>query len=311
MEINKCKKCGYDLFPMDKECSRCGSKVISSVNASNQASSKKSSVIDRNKIKTSQGNNSKGLYITLGILLSLLIMVSCAILIVFSKNKIHRSNIIAEPTTNNTIDDTNDVIDELKSGDISTESAQETIQTTETDDVHIHEWIEATCYEPKRCSLCNETEGSELGHSVEMGVCDRCGTFVNFEVIQEILNLYGMVQDYSTPMGLSDAIDNEESVFGMYCAALNDTLDYSMAQSYLKDIVKACGNYSYLSKTKDAAQKAADSAPVSLNGDDKEALIDFLEREDKYWRDESYVFDTMKPYETDIKKAQENQEKNK
>lgn len=44
-----------------------------------------------------------------------------------------------------------------------------------------HEWIEATCTEPKTCSKCEETEGEPLGHDwldatcTEPRTCSRCG----------------------------------------------------------------------------------------------------------------------------------------
>ncbi len=44
-----------------------------------------------------------------------------------------------------------------------------------------HEWKEATCTEPKTCSLCNATEGEALGHEwkdatcTEPKTCERCG----------------------------------------------------------------------------------------------------------------------------------------
>lgn len=34
-----------------------------------------------------------------------------------------------------------------------------------------HEWTEATCTEPKTCSLCGETEGKPLGHTWEEATC--------------------------------------------------------------------------------------------------------------------------------------------
>jgi hypothetical protein len=44
-----------------------------------------------------------------------------------------------------------------------------------------HEWAEATCTEPKTCSRCGETEGEALGHDwaeatcTEPKTCSRCG----------------------------------------------------------------------------------------------------------------------------------------
>ena len=44
-----------------------------------------------------------------------------------------------------------------------------------------HEWLDATCTEPRTCALCGETEGEPLGHSFSEGSffkraeCARCG----------------------------------------------------------------------------------------------------------------------------------------
>lgn len=44
-----------------------------------------------------------------------------------------------------------------------------------------HEWVEATCTEPKTCALCGETEGEALGHNWTSATCTspktcvRCG----------------------------------------------------------------------------------------------------------------------------------------
>ena len=40
---------------------------------------------------------------------------------------------------------------------------------------HEHNWEEATCEEPKTCSICGETEGEALGHTYVDGVCSECG----------------------------------------------------------------------------------------------------------------------------------------
>lgn len=36
---------------------------------------------------------------------------------------------------------------------------------------HIHSWTDATCVEPKTCSVCGETEGSPKGHSWQPATC--------------------------------------------------------------------------------------------------------------------------------------------
>lgn len=54
--------------------------------------------------------------------------------------------------------------------------------TEETEiETHEHIWIDATCTEPKTCSVCGEKVGSPLGHDVDDmtcttgGTCNRCG----------------------------------------------------------------------------------------------------------------------------------------
>lgn len=46
---------------------------------------------------------------------------------------------------------------------------------------HEHQWVEATCTEPKKCAECDETEGEAFGHDwveascTEAKTCSRCG----------------------------------------------------------------------------------------------------------------------------------------
>ncbi len=60
----------------------------------------------------------------------------------------------------------------------TTETVQETAPEPE---VHEHEWVDATCTEPKTCATCGETEGEPLGHSWEDATyqkpktCSVCG----------------------------------------------------------------------------------------------------------------------------------------
>lgn len=42
--------------------------------------------------------------------------------------------------------------------------------------VHAHEWKEATCSTPKTCKTCGETEGVALGHKWKDYTCTVCGT---------------------------------------------------------------------------------------------------------------------------------------
>lgn len=47
-----------------------------------------------------------------------------------------------------------------------------------SENAHEHDWIDATCEEPKTCSICGEIEGEALGHdwdlTVDRPTCTRC-----------------------------------------------------------------------------------------------------------------------------------------
>lgn len=45
-----------------------------------------------------------------------------------------------------------------------------------------HNWVEATCTEPKHCTKCGEIEGEALGHTTVSGKCDRCGQNVTLSL---------------------------------------------------------------------------------------------------------------------------------
>ena len=42
-----------------------------------------------------------------------------------------------------------------------------------------HEWVEATCLNPRTCSACSETEGEALGHTWVDATCTADGVKVN------------------------------------------------------------------------------------------------------------------------------------
>lgn len=61
-----------------------------------------------------------------------------------------------------------------------------------------HTWVEATCTEPKTCSVCGETEGEPLGHTLteanyqQAATCEVCGETVG-EPLQAEFEKYGLV----------------------------------------------------------------------------------------------------------------------
>ena len=51
-----------------------------------------------------------------------------------------------------------------------------------------HDWLQATCSEPKTCSVCYLTSGEALGHSYKNGFCTRCGEAQPVAVTRITLN---------------------------------------------------------------------------------------------------------------------------
>lgn len=55
-----------------------------------------------------------------------------------------------------------------------------------------HEWQEATCFAPKTCLRCGETEGEKLSHSTDNGKCSNCG----YQIFEDVAIVYTITQDY-------------------------------------------------------------------------------------------------------------------
>ena len=60
-----------------------------------------------------------------------------------------------------------------------------------------HKWEDATCTEPKRCSLCYKIEGTELGHTTKQGTCSRCSEYVG----KKTWTMDEFVDEFDQPTG--------------------------------------------------------------------------------------------------------------
>ena len=62
------------------------------------------------------------------------------------------------------------------------------VVSTENASSHTHDFLAATCTNPKTC-VCGRTEGGALGHDYKDGACNRCGgidpNFVSYTSVQE------------------------------------------------------------------------------------------------------------------------------
>lgn len=142
---------------------------------------------------------------------------------------------------------------------------------------HEHEYSEATCTEPKTCTICGETEGEALGHTVDIGICSRCGEAVAKEDLLAIDDMLNTIEDY----------DNEITA---YIEKGNDVYSFEDKLAYYKEAAAICDNrkmmlvkvanivskYSELdSMKKDLADTLAVEIITPMSSS-REDLIDFL-----------------------------------
>lgn len=102
---NKCKKCGYDLFPMDKFCDRCGAPVSKQPNVLQESKDLKKQHKSENRHESeSQKNNS----LIKGIVIGLLIFVLVAAIVVVTVivvNKVNSDKTVKAPNITDTAAD--------------------------------------------------------------------------------------------------------------------------------------------------------------------------------------------------------------
>lgn len=55
-----------------------------------------------------------------------------------------------------------------------------------------HVWIDASCTEPQKCSLCNKTSGTALGHTTSTGICSRCNKNLSVWKVGEYTDEFGL-----------------------------------------------------------------------------------------------------------------------
>lgn len=147
---------------------------------------------------------------------------------------------------------------------------------------HSHNFTNATCTEPKKCE-CGEKIGEPLGHTVKIGVCDRCGENINYEEMESFHNYLNKINDDTS--FLSDFF---EQTYYNYLAYY----PYYDIHNYIKnhvdtlidiensvdEIIKICQKYpNELSDIGRQAELVKSAIPSPLSTDDKEALKKHVE----------------------------------
>lgn len=147
-----------------------------------------------------------------------------------------------------------------------------------------HDWKWADCENPNICKRCLETQGESLGHDSVVGVCTKCGEFVNGDFAMETLNdLLDVNSDYIEPA--NDLISSADT------SSLQDMYDkFTQAQYYLDDAylqwqytVDVWEDFNNAVSRSDFKNLFADvnslmeAVPSGVNGSSYQDFIDYLE----------------------------------
>lgn len=119
---------------------------------------------------------------------------------------------------------------------------------------HEHEYAEATCTEPETCTICGETKGEALGHTVDIGVCTRCQEMINRDDIEKLVIHIFALNDY--------------------LSSFNDYIGKSYNSSYTQDRVRYCKQAAdYLTKNQNELKEIAN---IVAKYDDFDTLNSYL-----------------------------------
>ena len=140
-----------------------------------------------------------------------------------------------------------------------------------------HVWIEADCENPKRCEKCGEIEGESLGHTTDFGICERCAQMVNENLLYDIQEASGMLNDSVNSINEQINKINYNSVESAYAGV-------KAAEQYIPDVkesidkyITVCEKSSKLDTLKTYLYNLKDSIPDELNSNDLDSVVASLE----------------------------------
>lgn len=132
-----------------------------------------------------------------------------------------------------------------------------------------HTWREATCTAPKTCTSCWITKGTALGHSTRMGTCTRCNKVIK-DLDEEWLKIVTDIQDDVLPelsdiaLKLQYANIYSGIVRGNYVVSSIDNC--REASKKITYIYLYANKYKEFSTVSDYLQKAKESIPIYSDG---------------------------------------------
>lgn len=138
-----------------------------------------------------------------------------------------------------------------------------------------HVYAEGTqgCGVKRNCTRCGEIDKESLGHSTNVGICEKCGQAVNKEWA---IKLRDAVLHGSTA--------NDEAIhqFELYPDDANQAIAESLVyfevakQSFMKAKM-LCGNYQEVSTLKAKLEALVQKTPTQYDAEDPEKVMKFFE----------------------------------
>lgn len=140
---------------------------------------------------------------------------------------------------------------------------------------HQHSFTEATCEQPRICSICGETEREPLGHTIHYGKCERCGNKQNEEQGLELSNTILEINNNTTKCNNIITSANLNSPSNCYSKFFEASLKIKDNNTYLTKVIELCGDYSETTKIKEICNTLI-LTDISISSSDTESLTNFL-----------------------------------
>lgn len=134
---------------------------------------------------------------------------------------------------------------------------------------HEHDFSDATCTEPKVCLECGEIEGDVLGHTTDIGPCERCNMVINEDLILNVIEKQQKAHSYSNKA--FEYLANEIT----YAGCLSSITQLKLVEKSIIEMVELCGDYELLKGVKSAGQSVLNYIPTSISGKSVDEMSEF------------------------------------
>lgn len=136
---------------------------------------------------------------------------------------------------------------------------------------HKHTFSDATCTEPKTCTQCGETEGEPLGHTVEIGTCDRCQKPQNYDLVTQIDEKIKSAENTTNiALYMIAAGSDISSVYNLIGEGLQY---YEQAKGLYEEAYDLCSDYEELETLKKDINDVYEKLPLTLSNGNQDTVV--------------------------------------